>query len=465
MKTLNNSRNQHLSELEELILSPLSEQELNERLSDYHDNDIAEILERLTPQKRQYLYRVLGVEHVADIFTYLEDVGIYTQELTLENAAKVISHMDSDDAADILEEIEDSRKDEIIKCLDKETSREVKLLWSYDDDEIGCCMTTNYICIRNDLSVREAMRELIAQAGENDNISKIYVVDKNEKYYGAIDLKDLIVARDTDKLESVISCSYPYLIDHEKINECIDRIREYAEESLPVLTQEGRIAGIITSSDVIEMVDDVMSDDYAKLGGLTAQEDLDETAVQSMKKRLPWLAALLFLGMGVSYVVGMFEAVVAVLPVAICFQSLVLDMAGNVGTQSLAVTIRVLMDENLKAKQKLGLVCKEAKIGMANGAVLCIMSLAVLAPYIHFFKGYIWMQSLIIAECVGIALIIAMVTSSIVGTVIPLFFHKIHIDPAIASGPLITTLNDLVAVITYYGLALVVLIRMFKIAG
>ena len=135
------------------------------------------------------------------------------------------------------------------------------------------------------------------------------------------------------------------------------------------------------------------------------------------------------------------------------------------GTQRLAVTIRVLMDENLKAKQKLGLILKEARIGLANGLVLGVMTLAVLGIYIHFFKGYDWGHAFLIAACVGGALITAMVISSIVGTVIPMFFHKIHVDPAVASGPLITTVNDLVAVITYYGLSLIILIDMFHIAG
>ena len=409
MKTFNDSKSQHLEELEALISSSLSEKELEDRLSDYHDNDIAEILEKLTPQERLRLYRILGVDRTAEIFAYLDDAGPYMEELSLEKAANVVSHMDSDDAVDVLEDMDESRKAEIVKRLDHETSEDVKLLWSYDDDEIGSCMTTNYICIHNDLTIRQAMRELIRQAGENDNISTIYVVDEQDKYYGAIDLKDLIVARDTDTLESIISRSYPYLLDNEKTDDCVDRIKEYAEDSLPVLTQEGKIAGIITSSDVVEMVDDAMGDDYAK--------------------------------------------------------SMVLDMAGNVGTQSLAVTIRVLMDENLKAKQKLGLILKEARIGLANGFVLGVMTLAVLGIYIHFFKGYDWGHAFLIAACVGGALITAMVISSIVGTVIPMFFHKIHVDPAVASGPLITTVNDLVAVITYYGLSLIILIDMFHIAG
>ena len=151
----------------------------------------------------------------------------------------------------------------------------------------------------------------------------------------------MILARKGDKLIEIISQSYPYLLEHDLIDECMDKIVEYSEDSIPVLKITGEIVGVITSDDIVELVDDEMGEDYAKLGGLTAEEDLKEPVIESSKKRLPWLIILLFLGMAVSSVVGMFESVVAVLPIVICFQSLVLDMAGNVGTQSLAVTIRV----------------------------------------------------------------------------------------------------------------------------
>ena len=455
----------YVKELLKIIRTETDTTKLPKLLSDYHEKDIAEAITLLSENERKQLYPVLGAQKVAEIFSYLDDSEKYIEELPIEKAAKVVSYMDADDALDILDDLTEHKKQELVSHLDEDTRKDVRRLLSYDDDEIGSCMTNNFICISDKLSIREAMSALVRQAGEHDNISTIYVVDKDEKFVGAIDLKDLIIARENDALSDIISRSYPYLLDNEKTDDCVDRIKEYAEDSLPVLTQEGKIAGIITSSDVVEMVDDAMGDDYAKLGGLTAEEDLNETTVESMKKRLPWLVALLFLGMLVSSVVGMFEAVVAVLPVVICFQSMVLDMAGNVGTQSLAVTIRVLMDENLKAKQKLGLILKEARIGLANGFVLGVMTLAVLGIYIHFFKGYDWGHAFLIAACVGGALITAMVISSIVGTVIPMFFHKIHVDPAVASGPLITTVNDLVAVITYYGLSLIILIDMFHIAG
>ena len=456
----------YVQEILDIIHSGLPQAELAEKLSDYHENDLADALADLTAEERRKLYAILGVEQVAEIFSYLDDAEPYLKELPPEEAAQVVSHMDSDDAVDALDDLEEEDKEKIVHQMDKvdkDAADDVKLLLSYDEDEIGSCMTTNYICIRKDMTIRQAMSELVKQAGENDNISTLYVVDENEHFYGAIDLKDLIVARADDSLEKLIARSYPYVTDHEKISDSIDRIVDYAERSLPVLNESGKLLGIITSADVVELVDDQMGDDYAKLGGLTSEEDLNEGVFQSVKKRLPWLVVLLFLGMLVSSVVGAFESVVAVLPIVICFQSMVLDMAGNVGTQSLAVTIRVLVDENLTTSKKLHLLFKEMRVGLVNGALLAVMTLGFLGVYIHFFKAYAWGQAFLLSGCVGISLIVAMVISSLVGTVIPMLFHKIHIDPAVASGPLITTINDLVAVVVYYGLAMIVLIEMFHL--
>lgn len=451
-------------EILSIIRSNSAPAELREKLLNYHENDLADALTALTPEERQKLYPILGIEYVAEIFSYFDDAEPYLKELPSKEAAKVISNMDSDDAVDALDDLEEEDKRKIVSHLDEDSAEDVRMLLSYDEDEIGSSMTTNYICIRKGMTIRQAMKELVRQAGENDNISILYVVDESGRLYGAIDLKDLITARSEDSLEKLIVRSYPYVTDHEKISACIDQIVDYAERSLPVLNSDKELIGIITASDVVELVDNELGDDYAKLGGLTGEEDLNEGVWDSVRKRFPWLIALLFLGMLVSSVVGMFESVVAVLPIVICFQSLVLDMAGNVGTQSLAVTIRVLMDENLTGTKKLRLLFKEMRVGLINGALLAVLTLVSLGIYIHFFKGYDWGQAFLLSSCVGISLIVAMIISSLVGTVIPMFFHKIHIDPAVASGPLITTVNDLVAVVTYYGLAMIFLIDVFHLA-
>lgn len=451
------------NELVEIFRSNLSKEELLDKISNYHENDIAGALEKLNTEERKKIYPILGEEMVSDIFTYIEDPDEYLTELQPEMMVKVLSKMDADDVVDILDEMEDEDKSQIVGMLDEETGNDIKLILSYSQDEIGSKMTTNFIEISKNLSIRQATRELITQAGENDNIGTIYVVDENGDYYGAIDLKNLIIARDGANLEDIISTSYPFVNDHELIADCIERIKEYEEDSIPVVAENGKILGVITSQDIVEVVDDEMGEDYAKLAGLTAEEDLNEKTTESMKKRLPWLVILLFLGMAVSSVVGVFETVVAVLPIVICFQSLILDMAGNVGTQSLAVTIRVLMDENLTTSEKFGLVIKETRVGLANGLFLGILAFIFIGVYIIVFKHNTVTNSFLISGCVGVSLLVAMIMSSLVGTLIPMLFHKIKIDPAVASGPLITTVNDLVAVVTYYGLAWVLLIEVFHL--
>lgn len=464
MEELTTNEHDYIQEIIRVIREHIADENLPELLSHYHENDIAGAFEQLTSDERKTIYPILGAETVAEIFTYIEDAHEYLSELDITKAAKVIEFMDSDDAVDVLEDMDDSIQEQIVGLMDDESSQDIQMILSYDENEIGSKMTTNYIEITNTLTIRQAMRELVQQAGKNDNISTIYVNDTKGKFYGAIDLKDLIIAREYTELESLISTSYPYLTDHERISDCIERIKDYAEDSLPILNANNELIGIITAQDIVEVVDEEMGDDYAKLAGLTAEEDLHEKTIDSMKKRLPWLIILLFLGMAVSSVVGIFEGVVAKLSIIICFQSLILDMAGNVGTQSLAVTIRVLMDENLKTSQKFKLVGKEMKIGLCNGLFLGCMALVFIGGYVCLFKNTSISYAFLISGCVGFSLVVAMIISSLVGTVVPLFFHKLKVDPAVASGPLITTVNDLVAVVTYYGLAWVLLINVLHIA-
>ena len=448
-----------------ILKSSKSDEVIRKKLSKYHENDIAEAIKLLDKDTRIKLYKILGIDWTAEIFSYLEDTPEYIEELSVDEAADVLENMDADDAVDILDNVSEEERQALISHMEKDAKEDVCLIYSYDDNEIGSKMTTNFICIHNGLTIKEAMKELVSQAEENDNVNTIYVVDDNNKYYGAIDLKDLIVAREYQKLEDIISTSYPYVYAHEKMSECIEDLKDYSEDSIPVLNKDKEIIGVITSSDIVEAVDEEMSDDYAKLAGLTEENDLTEGLFASMKKRLPWLILLLLLGMGVSSVVGIFENVVSQLAIIVCFQSLILDMAGNVGTQSLAVTIRVLMDEDISAKQKLEFVLKEMRIGFANGLLLGSMAFILLGIYITLVKGKPVHYAFAISGCVGVSLLLAMLISSLIGVLTPMFFHKIKIDPAVASGPLITTINDLVAVVTYYGLAAVVLIGMLHITG
>ena len=451
-------------EIASIIRSSASPVQIKDRLLDYHENDIAAALDNMSVAERQRLYRILDIDALSEIFEYVDEEHIseYFKEMDIKKRTSVISEMDADKAVYVLRQLDKNTRDDLIELIGNDARKDISLISSFDDDQIGSKMTTNFISIRSCLSIKQAMRELVKQAAENDNISTLYVVDENDVFCGAITLNDLIIARADMPLSELIVTSYPFVYAKENIDECIEWIKDYSEDSIPALDENNRLLGVITAQDIIKVVDDEMGEDYAMLAGLTSEEDLHEPLKDSIKKRLPWLVILLGLGLLVSSVVGMFETVVAQLTIVMCFQSLILDMAGNVGTQSLAVTIRVLMDEELSAKQKFGLVFKEGKVGLVNGFILGMLSLVCIGGYIFLFKGESLTFSLCISLCIGAALMLAMFISSLVGTLIPIFFKKINIDPAVASGPLITTVNDLVAVITYYGLAWFFLIEIMK---
>ena len=458
------SMSARVSELARIVRSSkCTDEQAARALHDAHERDIAASLELLDTHQRVKLYRLIGAERLGDVFAYVSDAGKYLRELPQEQAADIVEAMDADDAVDALETVSPELRSALMEKLDPESQHDIRLICSYQPDEIGSAMSTNFVSISRHLSVKQAMRALVAQAEENDNISTLFVNDDDGSFYGAIDLKDLIVAREETALDSLISRNFPTVLAHEHTEECLDRLRSYAEDSIPVLGEKRRVIGVITTDDIVEAVDDAMGDDYAKLGGLTGEEDLHEPLKTSLKKRMPWLIILLFLGMGVSSVVGLFEAVVSQVALIVCFQSLILDMAGNVGTQSLAVTIRVLMDEKLTARQKFDLVLKEMRVGFFSGLMLGALALVFIGLYVWLFKGKPLPYALCISGCAGAALVLSMVLSSLVGTVIPIFFKKVHIDPAVASGPLITTVNDLVAVVTYYGLAYLFFFQIFHL--
>lgn len=456
---------EYKNEITSIIRGNYSPKTMMYKLDDYHANDIAEIMKELTLPERKKFYRVCSIDMLAEIFEYLdeEEAAVYLDETDIRKAAEVVSNLDTDTAVGILSYIDKSKRALIISTVNPDVQQEIRLIASFDEDEIGSRMTANCIILREDMTIKQAMNELVSQAEENDNISTLFVVDEGGVFYGAIDLKDLITARSETALDDIIATSFPYVYATEQTEDCIEKLKDYSESLVPVLDENNCLLGVITSQNIIEAADEEMGEDYARLAGLTAEEDLNEPLKQSMRKRLPWLLVLLGLGIVVSTVVGAFEKVVAQLTLIVAFQSLILDMAGNVGTQSLAVTIRVLTEVNLTFKQKARLVAKETRVGMFNGTLLGAASFLLVGLYLMLIKGRDPISAFSISGCIGLSLLVAMIISSTIGTLIPLFFKKIKVDPAVASGPLITTVNDLVAVVTYYGMSWILLLNVLDL--
>lgn len=448
------------AEVVELFRSALTPKPLKEQILSYHEHDIAAAMELLSRMERDKLYSILDTRSLASVLEYSGQLNEYIGELSIRKQVEVLSQLEAATAAECLHQMGKDERNTLFELMDRDVRGEILLLSSFDEDEIGSKMSTNYISIPADCSVRQAMRTLIAQAEEHDNISTIYTVSEDRVLVGAIELKNLIIAREHTELSSITMTSYPYVYANEQTDACVERIKDYSEDSIPVLDMENRLCGVLTSQEILQLADDAMGDDYAKLAGLSAEEDLLEPLQRSISKRLPWLIALLALGLVVSSVVGLFESVVAHLAIVVSFQSLILDMSGNVGTQSLAVTIRVLMDEQIGGRQKRFLIWKEVRIGLVNGCILGLLSTVFVGTYMVLFKGQSLLFSFSMSLCTGLALLLSILLSSLSGTVIPMIFKQLKVDPAVASGPLITTINDLIAVVSFYGLVWIFLIHL-----
>lgn len=448
----------YLNEIREILLSTLSCEEKRKRLEDYHKSDIADVLETFTEDERLKIYKIFDVSELAEIFPYYENAEDYVQELNPEISADILEKMDSDEAMDILDELEDKDKNELIGLLEADAQKKIIKLDSYDDSLVGSHMSDNYIAIKSTSTIKEAMSNLVKEAGEHDNIYTIYVVDDEDKFYGVISLKDLIVARKDDNLLSLCKTSYPTFYDNEVMSDCIKQMKDYGEISIPIISRDHHLLGVITPDILLEANEEELIDDYTKLGGLSEQEDFNESAFVSVKKRIPWLILLMILGLLVSSVVGAFETVITALPVVVFFQSMILDMAGNVGTQSLAITIRNI-SEGMSEKDKTKSVFKEIKIGFINGIIIGIISFIFIMIFLVLKKqevvagvGYNINDIVKVSLIIGISLLLSMTISSLIGALFPIILDKMHIDPAVASGPFITTFNDVVAVLSYYGL-------------
>ena len=449
-----------IEELRAILTSPITDEEKKSQLLQYHHSDIADLLDELDEELVDQLFAILGEEEAAETLLYSEDIGEIIEDLEPEQVADLIEEMDVDDAIDVLEELDDEQRDEIISLIDEEFAEEIEQIFSYDEDSLGSKMTTNYIVISTTDTVKSAMRKVIKQASDNDNVAIIYVLDSEDKFYGTLDLRDLIIARDTTVLASIVKTNYPYFIDNELIEDALPRLIEYGLDSYPILNNDSKLVGVLTAYDVIEAVDEELGDDYAKLGGLTEEEEISEGIFQSVKKRIPWLIILLILGLIQSFTMTGFEAVVASLPIIVFFQTLVLGMAGNSGTQSLAVTIRLLSSEEDSDKLIKKALFKELRIGMLNGFILAICAFAFVFVFLYITKqGLSTVDFRVIegikgAGIVAGALLVSMSISSFMGAFIPVIFSKIGVDPAVASGPFITTVNDITALLVYYGLAM-----------
>lgn len=416
-----------------------------ETLQNMHPYDLSELFLNWDIDEREYWIPRLSIEQLSEMFSYLdpEEAAEYIRELNIEKKAQLLDLMEPNDVRNILFEMEENEKQDILDKL--KLKYKISKLLSYDEDESGAHMTNNFISLTPEMDVKLATKKVIAHANDVDTISRLFVVDKEGNFLGAVSLKKLIKTKSPKSIEAIME-DYPHVLDTEPIDEIIHKMRDYSAFEMPVCNESNLLVGMIMMDDALDAYHEEATEDYEKLSALPETEEEDSYFKQAAK-RLPWLLILLILSIPIAYITTFFEDILVAVSVLAFFQPLILDASGDVATQTLAVTLRILT-KNPKLALKNG--AKEVLTGILTGFIMGL-SASIIAYFLAIQMNST--QPLTLAFVVGFSLWISVIISPILGVLIPLGIDKLHFDPAVASGPFITTLSDLTSLLVFFGLA------------
>ncbi len=439
-----------IHELEQLIQSK-NDKQLEVLLNDLHHADIAEILDELDFDEATYIFKVLDSEKTAEILLELEDDirENILRRLSPKEIAEELDELDTDDAADIIAELPQSKKEEVISELeDVEHAKDIVDLLRYDEDTAGGLMGKELVKVNENWSVLTCVKEMRAQAENVSRVHSIYVVDDEGRLKGRLSLKDLLTTSTKTQIADIyIKKVTSVNVDAEDV-EVARIMQKYDLEAIPVVDEMGRLVGRITIDDIIDVIKDEADKDYQLAAGISQDVEADDSILELTKARLPWLVLALLGGFISVKVLGLFEGAMAQHGNLFFFTPLIAAMAGNVGVQSSAIIVQGLANNTLSGSVFNRLV-KEVSLSLLNGVILAI----ILFIGSHFLLNV----EIIIGVVVTIALISVIIIASLIGTAIPLLLDKYGVDPALATGPFITTSNDICGILIYFSIARLIL--------
>ena len=432
-----------------------SDNALKKQLKKIHPFDLAELYPYLSDDDKARLVILIDSSKRADMFVELDiDEQIELIHLLDTSEQKsLLRQLESDDLKEFISLIEDEEiKQEMISLLSKVRQKSIELLMQYDEDLAASIMSTEFITIHQDMSIKEATHAVITTSNDSDYIDTIFVIDDENKVVGVIDLKDLIIARANKELKEIMNEEFQFVYEDESIEKAIQTVKDYDRNAIPVLDHEDRMIGIVTGDDLFDEIIESHEYDYQKMALLNDHET-NSSAITRSKQRLPWLMIAVVLNLLIASFLSIFEATLAQVTALVLFQPLILGMAGNIGTQSLAVTILGFHLEAFDAKEMPKQhVTKEVFIGLMNSFILSVLSFGFAFIFLTLIPTGN-QQPIDIAFVVFIAVFSSMFISACMGVLIPIILKKYGSDPAVASGPIITTINDVVALVIYFGVA------------
>ncbi|MFC6334403.1 magnesium transporter [Paenibacillus septentrionalis] len=438
------------------VIKYLKEAKMNEfhvLLDELQPYDIAQIYEVLPAKHQNRFLSFLNTSQLADILQELdkEQQQKFLNKLGVEKALDVMDEMDNDDLANLLEELSPENKESFLASMKAEESQVIQNLMNYPPETAGRLMTDRFVWIPYHYSVRDVVDKLKEYAEIAETINYLYVIDDEKKLIGVVSYRDLILAEADEQIKNIMYervISVTVDTDQEQAARMIER---YDFLAVPVVDHNNVLVGIVTVDDMIDVVMKEAAEDIEKLSASGKNIDFDTKAPIAAFRRLPWLILLLFIGIVSGTIVSIFEETLEKVVALAFFMPMIAGMTGNTGTQSLAVVVRGLITKDINKKIVAKLIFRELSVGIMIG-VICGLLISIIA--------FIWQGDAILGLVVGSTLVITLIIGTLAGTIIPLLLHKFKVDPAVASGPLITTLNDILSLFIYFGIATIFITRL-----
>lgn len=439
-----------LIEKVELLVSGSQDKELKGLLHDFHYADIAEILDELNLDDSVYVIKLLDSETTSDVLTELDEDNRekILENLSAKEIAEEIEELDTDDAADLIAELPEERQAEVISRIEDEEHREeITELLTYDDNTAGSLMAKELVKVYETWTVAGCLRRIRGQAQEVTRVHSIYVVDKEEHLIGRLSLKDLIVAKSEQKIAEIAKDSVDFVNVQDDVEDVAKVMAKYDLEAIPVVDDAQTLLGRITIDDIVDVLKEEAEKDYQLAAGITLDVEAGDSIIELTRARLPWLFLGLIGGVGAFLIMEGFQNTFERYAVLFFFTPLIAAMAGNVGVQSSAIIVQGLANDDVKGSINSRLI-KEMLLAALNGTILAVF----LFLFVWATKG-----ELLTAIAISASLIAVIIVAGLIGTFVPLFLDKRGIDPAIATGPFITTSNDIFGILIYFWIAKLIL--------
>ena len=450
MKTFKLS-NELINNISDLILKK-NNKEIKNIVKNLHYADLAELVSELSFNDSIYLIKLIDSDKTSDVLTELDDDvrEKILKELSEKEIAVEIKELDSDDAVDILSELPEEKKEKVISLIkDENITENIRELLKYDEDSAGGLMAKELISVNENWSVLKCLREIRNQAKDITRVHSIYVLNKKEELIGRLSLKDLIMSPSKKKIKQIYIPKVDYVNVNDSGEDVVKLMTKYDLEAIPVVNDNRKLLGRITIDDIVDFIKDEAEEDYLLAAGVSNDVEADDSIFELSKARLPWLILGLLGGLGSVFILESFEEIMASesLRALFFYTPLIAAMAGNVGVQSSAIVVQGLANDLIKGSVFRRLF-KEVSLTILNGIILSLFI---------FIFGLVINQPIEMSLTISASMICVIVVAALIGTAVPIILNKLDIDPAIATGPFITTGNDVIGILLFFYLAKIIL--------